>query len=143
MICKVQENDYPRLQQIWENAVRNTHDFLEPNDFEYYKSQLPVYFKHVDLYAYKDESGEARGFLGISVDRIEMLFVEDSLRGTGIGKTLVQFAVSDLGACKVDVNEQNKQAVGFYLHLGFKTMGRSEFDGDGRHYPLLHMERNV
>jgi hypothetical protein len=39
----------------------------------------------------------------------------------------------------VDVNEQNGQAVGFYLRMGFATEGRSELDGMGKPYPLLHM----
>ena len=41
---------------------------------------------------------------------------------------------------KVDVNEQNEQAIGFYQHYGFKTISRSELDGTGKPYPILHME---
>jgi putative acetyltransferase len=40
---------------------------------------------------------------------------------------------------KVDVNEQNIQAVGFYKHIGFHVLGRSESDGQGKEYPILHM----
>lgn len=40
---------------------------------------------------------------------------------------------------KVDVNEQNEQALGFYEHHGFKTIGRSELDASGKPYPILHM----
>jgi putative acetyltransferase len=39
----------------------------------------------------------------------------------------------------VDVNEQNEQAVGFYLKMGFQVEGRSDEDGFGKPYPLLHM----
>lgn len=42
-------------------------------------------------------------------------------------------------ALSVDVNEQNPQAVGFYLHYGFVQTGRSPLDGEGRPFPLLHM----
>jgi putative acetyltransferase len=41
----------------------------------------------------------------------------------------------------VDVNEQNDGAIGFYGHLGFEVTGRSEFDDQGRPYPLLHLRR--
>jgi putative acetyltransferase len=37
------------------------------------------------------------------------------------------------------VNEQNPEAVGFYLHYGFAQTGRSPLDGEGRPFPLLHM----
>lgn len=36
--------------------------------------------------------------------------------------------------------EQNSQALGFYQHIGFSIIGRSELDGQGKPYPLLHME---
>jgi putative acetyltransferase len=39
------------------------------------------------------------------------------------------------------VNEQNPAACGFYEHLGFVVVGRSEVDGTGRPFPLLHMRR--
>ena len=40
---------------------------------------------------------------------------------------------------QLDVNEQNPQAVGFYFKQGFEVIGRSEVDGMGQPYPLLHM----
>ena len=48
-------------------------------------------------------------------------------------------AIARLGATRVDVNEQNEPALGFYRHLGFAVVGRSALDGQGRPYPLLHM----
>ncbi|MDR1040632.1 MAG: GNAT family N-acetyltransferase, partial [Deltaproteobacteria bacterium] len=47
-----------------------------------------------------------------------------------------------LGVKFVDVNEQNEQGVGFYRHLGFHVISRSEYDEQGRHFPLLHLEFN-
>ncbi len=37
------------------------------------------------------------------------------------------------------MNEQNEQAVGFYLKMGSEVEGRSEHDGFGKPYPLLHL----
>jgi putative acetyltransferase len=53
---------------------------------------------------------------------------------------LTQFAIHELQASKVDVNEQNGQAVGFYQRMGFVVTGRHETDGLGKPYPLLLME---
>jgi putative acetyltransferase len=47
--------------------------------------------------------------------------------------------VTALGATRLDVNEQNDQAVGFYRRMGFAAVGRSERDYTGKPYPLLHM----
>ena len=41
---------------------------------------------------------------------------------------------------KVDVNEQNDKALGFYLRMGFRIIGRDETDGMGKPYPILHLQ---
>jgi putative acetyltransferase len=42
-----------------------------------------------------------------------------------------------------DVNEQNAQAVGFYVRMGFVETGRSPLDSQGRPYPLIHLRYNA
>lgn len=70
-----------------------------------------------------------------------MLFVHNDYQGKDIGKKLVAFAIETRQVCKVDVNEQNIQAVGSYQHMGFSVVTRSELDADGKAYPILHMRR--
>lgn len=139
MISPADKKDYPVLIDVWESAVKATHDFLSDEDFEFYKKHIPIYFKYVSLFKYVNDKGEIKGFLGIEDDSIEMLFVDNVDRGTGIGKILLNYAVNKLNAVKVDVNEQNIQALNFYYHFGFKEMDRSEYDGEGKGYPILHL----
>ena len=139
MIRKVKATDYPRLMEIWESAVSSTHDFLKEEDFLYYKEQLPVYFQHVSLFGFEQE-GILIGFMGIAEGNLEMLFVDDNYRGTGIGKRLITYAIGNLQVTKVDVNEQNIQAVGFYKYMDFSIYKRSNLDGEGKEYPILHMQ---
>ncbi|MGH1518134.1 GNAT family N-acetyltransferase [Chryseobacterium sp. JK1] len=139
MIKEIKISDYPRLVEIWESAVRNTHDFLREEDFVYYKKQLPVYFQYVTLVGF-EQNNILIGFAGVAEGNLEMLFVHNDYRGTGIGKKLMAYTISDLQVRKVDVNEQNSQAVDFYKHLGFSVLYRSELDGEGKEYPVLHME---
>ena len=139
MIRKIKTADYPRLREIWESAVKATHGFLKKEDFEYYKEHLPKYFPHVALFGY-EKDGELAGFIGMAEGNIEMLFVDNDCRGKGIGRQLVSYAITHLHAASVDVNEQNLQAVGFYLHIGFRLSSRSETDSEGKHYPILHLK---
>lgn len=139
MIRKIDITDYPRLIEIWESAVLHTHDFLKEEDFLYYKKQLPVYFQYVTLIGFEQE-GVLVGFMGVAEGNLEMLFVDNDCRGAGIGKRLVEYAISHLKVTKVDVNEQNAQAIGFYKHIGFSLLSRSELDGEGKDYPILHMQ---
>ena len=124
MIRKIKVTDYPRLIEIWESAVLSTHDFLKEEDCLYYKEQ----------------EGILIGFMGIAEGNLEMLFIDNNYRGTGIGKKLVTYAINHLQVTKVDVNEQNIQAVGFYKYIGFNVYKRSDLDGEGKEYPILHMQ---
>lgn len=139
MIQEASIQDYPRLLDIWISAVKATHDFLLPEDFEYYKSQLvSSYFPSVKLFICKID-GIITGFAGIYENKIEMLFVHNDYRGRGMGKELLQYLVNRFGVNEVEVNEQNLQAIGFYKSFGFITKKRSDFDSAGRPYPLITM----
>ena len=59
------------------------------------------------------------GFQGVAEGNLEMLFIHPDHRGKGIGKALLKHAIQKLRITKVDVNEQNVQALGFYEHAGF------------------------
>ncbi|WP_370933631.1 acetyltransferase [Amycolatopsis sp. cg13] len=132
--------EYPRLLEIWRSAVEATHDFLTPADVEYYATRVPLYFPEVDL-TVADVDGIAAGFSGIAEGKLEMLFVHDDFRGRGVGTALLRAALDRFPDLTLDVNEQNPQAVGFYLHHGFEVVGRQETDSDGRPFPLLELKR--
>lgn len=138
MIREIIKTDYPRLIEIWESAVLNTHHFLKEEDFLYYKEHLPTYFDHVTLIGL-EEAGNLIGFLGVAGGNLEMLFIHNDYRGKGVGKKLSHYAINQLNVTRVDVNEQNEQAVGFYKHIGFKILSKSAVDGQGKAYPILHM----
>lgn len=139
MITRIYSKDYPRLMQIWENAVLGTHDFLLPEDFAYYKKHLHSYFEHVKLYGLFDPEGQILGFMGVCDNQLEMLFVDNVCRRMGVGRSLLEYALQKLGVRKVSVNEQNTQAVKFYIHLGFVIESRQELDDQGKAYPILHL----
>lgn len=139
MIRRIEVADYPRLVEIWESAVVNTHDFLKKEDFLYYKKRVPSYFPYVSLFGFEQDD-KLVGFIGISGGNMEMLFIDNDYREKGVGRQLILYAISELDVTKVDVNEQNIQAVGFYEHMGFHVVARSELDNEGKAYPILHMQ---
>jgi putative acetyltransferase len=80
------------------------------------------------------------GFMLLNDAHLEALFISPDRQGQGIGKLLTQPAMRAHEVLTVDVNDQNAQALGFYERLGFEITGRSSIDGQGRPYPLLHMQ---
>jgi putative acetyltransferase len=131
---------FERLVAIWESSVRATHHFLQESDIAALRPLLlNAYLPNLNVFIARDEKGVIHGFFGVDENRIEMLFVDDTSRGKGVGKLLLQHAIAAFGANEVDVNEQNPHGVAFYRHMGFKQVGRSELDGQGNAFPLLHM----
>ena len=139
MITAATEKEYPEIIDVWEQSVRATHHFLPEEYLQQIKTMLHSIFPAVQLFVAHDDN-KITGFLGVAEKKIEMLFIHPGSRGKGIGKQLTAFAIQELQANKVDVNEQNEQATGFYQRMGFVVSGREETDGLGKPYPWLLME---
>lgn len=139
-IVKYSDKHRKQLLDVWEKSVLATHDFLCPADFQEIKEIVAtIDFNAFDVYCLLD-TRNVIGFLGTVNQKVEMLFLSPEQIGKGLGKKLLNFAIHDLGANKVDVNEQNTKAVEFYSKFGFKTYERTDKDEQGKYYPLLRME---
>jgi putative acetyltransferase len=135
--------DAPALLEIWRRAVDATHDFLAPKDRQAIDALLAEhYFPTCDLLVAVDKAGAPIAFLGGSGRTIDALWVDPSVHGQGVGTCLLEeFAAGGAGTLEVDVNEQNHGVRQFYEKRGFRVVGRSALDGEGRPYPLLRLAR--
>ncbi|MDO9551377.1 GNAT family N-acetyltransferase [Rhodonellum sp.] len=134
------DNDKAQIIEVWEKSVLATHDFLDPIDFIEIKALVQtIDFNDFEVYCLKQNS-EVVGFIGVAEKKIEMLFFSPEYIGKGLGRKLTEFAFSELKADKVDVNEQNGNAIKFYQKLGFITYERTTKDDQGKDYPLLRMK---
>lgn len=132
--------DTDRLVDIWRGAVDATHDFLDPGDRQAIETEVRAFFPTANFQVAVDSQDIPIGFMLLNDAHLEALFISPDRRGQGIGKLLVQRAMRSHERLTVDVNEQNAPALGFYKWLGFEITGRSFIDGQGRPYPLLHMQ---
>ncbi|MCP9268122.1 acetyltransferase [Xenorhabdus sp. XENO-1] len=140
-IKQATETDFAILIHIWEASVRATHDFLPETIIEELRPLiLNDYLPNLIIYKAVNDQHIIEGFVAVDQQRVEMLFISPQARGKGIGKMLLAFAMTELQINELDVNEQNEQGVGFYKHMGFQVFARSEVDGQGNPFPLLHMK---
>jgi putative acetyltransferase len=138
-VFPVQPDDYPRVVEVWESSVRATHHFVAESDIQIFKPMVRDVLQHLNLVCVRDTDGEVVGFTAVTDGNVDMLFIHADWRGQGVGGRLLRHAIESMGARALDVNEQNAQALGFYIRMGFEVVGRSELDGTGKPYPLLHM----
>lgn len=140
-ITKINKEDLTQILGVWESAVKATHDFLNEEQVAAIKPQVEMGANYVDAFAViRDEENQIQAFIGVHEGIVEMLFVHNDMRGKGLGKQLLNYAINNHDAVYVDVNEQNPQGLGFYEAMGFETFKRSELDGHGDPYPILHMK---
>lgn len=130
-----------RLLDIWEGSVRATHAFLAEADIQRLRGMVPQAIAEVPHLLVARRGGAPVGFAGTDGAFLEMLFVADDARGSGVGRLLLERATELLGVTELSVNEQNPQAIGFYEHMGFVTYRRTDTDTQGDPFPLLYMKR--
>ena len=129
-----------QLLTIWEKSVLATHDFLTSVDFEEIKEFVSnVDFRDFNIFCLT-KGNLVLGFIGVVDKKVEVLFLDPEYFGQGFGQRLLNFAVKELNADKLDVNEQNTKALKFYQKFGFEIFERTEKDDQGRNYPLLRMK---
>lgn len=128
------------LTDVWNESVRTSHHFLSEQDIDNIKPYVGMALREVKhlIVIYHDRQPE--GFMGIQDNKIEMLFLSPGNIGQGWGSHLIDLAICTYGVTKVDVNEQNKTALNFYLHKGFNVTGRDALDEQGNPFPILHMD---
>ena len=134
--------DVPRALEIWRSAVDATHQFLSAADRAEIDTLVAKQFlPNAQLWIAADDSDRPMGFLVIDQAKIEALFVDPAVHGRGYGSLLVDHATSMEPKLTVDAHEHASNALGFYLSRGFRIVGRSPTDDQGRPYPLVHLAR--
>src|SRR5262245_11812563 len=103
------------LLDIWLRSVRATHTFLSEEDIQFF---LPLVrdglaSAELVLWVLCSDSDAPMGFLGMSGNKMEALFLAPEFHRCGGGRQLVRHAQALKGELIVDVNEQNPAACRF------------------------------
>jgi putative acetyltransferase len=142
-IRRAEAAEQSELLEIWLRSVRATHLFLTEADIDALAVEVDAYLSNSleTFWVLADDEGAAVGFMGLTGDEIDSLFVAPAFHRHGGGRMLVRHAEAIAeGPLRVSVNEQNPAALKFYQACGFEIVGRSELDGQGRPFPLLHLQ---
>ena len=133
MIRKLNEADIDKVMDIWMKSTIKAHDFISKEYWQNnYNTVKEVYIPMSETFVYKDVQG-IKGFISvINNEFIGALFVDIDFQGNGIGKQLIDYAVSKYGKLQLAVYKENKKSVEFYINRGFKII-EEQINDDSKH----------
>ena len=126
MIRKLQKIDINRVADIWLKTNLKAHFFIPEqywiSNYEFVKEMLP----QAEVYVYEDDK-MIQGFIGVSDEYIEGIFVSDEMQSCGIGKMLLDYIKDKKDRLQLKVYQKNVRAMSFYQREGF-TIQSEEMD---------------
>ncbi|WP_410739112.1 acetyltransferase [Citrobacter freundii] len=138
-IRRSRKDEGDKLISIWCRSVDATHRFLSAEYRIELEELVSSFLPEAPLWVAVTEQDEPVAFMLLIDQHMDALFVDPDVRGSGVGKLLIEHALSMVSTLTTNVNEQNEQAVGFYKKMGFTVTGRTEVDDLGRAHPLLNL----
>ena len=77
-----------------------------------------------EVYVYEDDK-MIQGFIGVSDEYIEGIFVSDEMQSRGIGKMLLDYIKDKKDRLQLKVYQKNVGAMSFYQREGFTIQSES------------------
>ena len=112
-------DDGKRIIEIWRDAVDATHHFLSSEDRIAIDQEVCGFLPQAPLWLVVDQNDRPIAFMLIDRGHMEALFVDPAFHRRGIGAALLRHGLTMHPGMSTDVNEQNDQAVEFYVRMGF------------------------
>ena len=100
-----------KLTAIWCRSVDATHDFLTKAYRKELEEMVRAFLPEAPLWVAVNTEDQPIAFMLLTGDHMDALFVDPDVRGCGVGKLLIEHALSLTPKLTTNVNEQNEQAV--------------------------------
>ena len=131
MIRELRKADINKVANIWLDTNITAHYFIPE---QYWKSNFELVKElllQATVYVYEDNQ-EIRGFIGLTDEYVEGIFVSDEMQSLGIGKLLLNYAKDKRNKLFLNVYQKNARAITFYQREGFEIQhsGLDEATGE-------------
>lgn len=131
MIRELRKVDINKVAEIWLDTNIKTHYFISA---QYWKSNFELVKElllQATVYVYEDKQ-EIKGFIGLSNEYIEGIFVSAEMQSQGIGKILLNYVKGKRNKLILNVYQKNTRAISFYQREGFEIQysGLDEATGE-------------
>ena len=131
MIRELRKVDINKVAEIWLDTNIKTHYFISA---QYWKSNFELVKElllQATVYVYEDKQ-VIQGFIGLSNEYIEGIFVSAEMQSQGIGKILLNYVKGKRNKLILNVYQKNTRAISFYQREGFEIQysGLDEATGE-------------
>lgn len=131
MIRELRKVDINKVAEIWLDTNIKTHYFISA---QYWKSNFELVKElllQATVYVYEDKQ-EIQGFIGLSNEYSEGIFVSAEMQSQGIGKILLNYVKGKRNKLILNVYQKNTRAISFYQREGFEIQysGLDEATGE-------------
>ena len=131
MIRELRKVDINKVAEIWLDTNIKTHYFISA---QYWKSNFELVKElllQATVYVYEDKQ-EIQGFIGLSNEYIEGIFVSAEMQSQGIGKILLNYVKGKRNKLILNVYQKNTREISFYQREGFEIQysGLDEATGE-------------
>ncbi|KHF77807.1 putative acetyltransferase [Acinetobacter sp. neg1] len=121
-IRKATSNDFNELTKIWLQASIKAHHFIPASYWESNTTKMQeIYLPMSEVYIAEDAIN-IYGFIALVEDTVAALFVSPEHQAKGIGKQLISYAQDMRSRLELNVYQENKNSVKFYLASGFRII---------------------
>ena len=141
MIRELRKVDINKVAEIWLDTNIKTHYFISA---QYWKSNFELVKElllQATVYVYEDKQ-EIQGFIGLSNEYIEGIFVSDEMQSCGIGKLLLDYIKNKKLRLRLNVYQKNTRALSFYQREGFDIQCEGSDAATGeKEYTMLWQQK--
>ena len=119
MIRKLRKADINKVADIWLDTNIKAHYFIPAQYWKRNFDLVKELLLQATVYVYEDKQ-EIQGFVGLSDEYIEGIFVSAEMQSQGIGKILLNYVKGKRNNLLLNVYQKNARAIYFYQREGFE-----------------------
>ena len=119
MIRKLRKADINKVADIWLDTNIKAHYFIPAQYWKRNFNLVKELLLQATVYVYEDKQ-EIQGFVGLSDEYIEGIFVSAEMQSQGIGKILLNYVKGKRNNLLLNVYQKNARAISFYQREGFE-----------------------
>ena len=119
MIRKLRKADINKVADIWLDTNIKAHYFIPAQYWKRNFDLVKELLLQATVYVYEDKQ-EIQGFVGLSDEYSEGIFVSAEMQSQGIGKILLNYVKGKRNNLLLNVYQKNARAISFYQREGFE-----------------------